>query len=154
MATGTNGIATEGEAKSKLSYTGSVNSSKGCTKARAVTMGVDSTKLSRYQDTQLVKYSDIYVSTISIFCISNRSARTFRIGISRTLPESITCNVTLEDVASADTTYTLTIQANQSFSAFTAYRGERYPVAWSLNSTSPSTITINYITYKFIQGLF
>lgn len=59
MATGTNGIATEGEAKSKLGYSGSVDTNKCCTKARAVTMGADSSKLSAYKDNQLVKYSDI-----------------------------------------------------------------------------------------------
>lgn len=59
MATGTNGIATEGEAKSKLGYTGSVDTNKCCTKARAVAMGADSSKLTSYKDNQLVKYSDI-----------------------------------------------------------------------------------------------
>lgn len=60
MATGTNGIATEGEAKSKLGYSGSVDTNKCCTKARAIAMGADSSKLTEYQDNQLVKYSDIY----------------------------------------------------------------------------------------------
>ena len=60
MATGTNGIATEGEAKSKLGYSGSVNTNKCCTKARAITMGADSSKLTSYKDNQLVKYSDLY----------------------------------------------------------------------------------------------
>lgn len=60
MATGTNGIATEGEAKSKLGYNGSVNTNKCCTKARAVAMGADSSKLSAYKDNQLVKYDDIF----------------------------------------------------------------------------------------------
>ena len=59
MATGTNGIATEGEAKSKLGYSGSVDTNKCCTKARAVAMGADSAKLGNYSDSQLVKYSDI-----------------------------------------------------------------------------------------------
>lgn len=59
MATGTNGIATEGEAKSKLGYSGSVNTNKCCTKARAIAMGADSSKLTSYKDNQLVKYSDI-----------------------------------------------------------------------------------------------
>lgn len=44
MATGTNGIATEGEAKSKLVYSGSVDTNKCCTKARAIAMGADRTK--------------------------------------------------------------------------------------------------------------
>lgn len=60
MATGTNGIATEGEAKSKLGYSGSVNINKCCTKARAIAMGADSSKLTSYKDNQLVKYSDLY----------------------------------------------------------------------------------------------
>lgn len=59
MATGTNGIATEGEAKSKLGYSGSVDTNKCCTKARAVAMGADSSKLTSYKDNQLVKYSDV-----------------------------------------------------------------------------------------------
>lgn len=62
MATGTNGIATEGEAKSKLGYSGSVDTNKCCTKARAVVMGADSAKLSGYTDNQLVKYDDIQVA--------------------------------------------------------------------------------------------
>ncbi len=60
MATGTNGIATEGEAKEKLGYSGSVDTNKCCTKARAVAMGADSSKLTSYKDNQLVKYSDLY----------------------------------------------------------------------------------------------
>ena len=59
MATGTNGIATEGEAKSKLVYSGSVDTNKCCTKARAIAMGADRTKLTSYEDNQLVKYNDI-----------------------------------------------------------------------------------------------
>lgn len=59
MATGTNGIATEGEAKSKLGYTGSVDTNKCCTKARAIAMGADGSKLTSYKDNQLVKYNDI-----------------------------------------------------------------------------------------------
>lgn len=59
MATGTNGIATEGEAKSKLGYSGTVDTNKCCTKTRAVAMGADSSKLTSYKDNQLVKYSDI-----------------------------------------------------------------------------------------------
>lgn len=59
MATGTNGIATEGEAKIKLGYSGSVDTNKCCTKARAVAMGADSSRLTSYKDNQLVKYSDI-----------------------------------------------------------------------------------------------
>lgn len=62
MATGTNGIATESEAKSKLGYSGSVDTNKCCTKARAIAMGADSTKLSGYTDNQLVKYDDIQVA--------------------------------------------------------------------------------------------
>ena len=57
MATGTNGIATEGEAK--LVYSGSVDTNKCCTKARAIAMGADRTKLTSYEDNQLVKYNDI-----------------------------------------------------------------------------------------------
>lgn len=60
MATGTNGIATEGEAKIKLGYNGSVDTNKCCTKARAVAMGADSSRLTSYTDNQSVKYSDIY----------------------------------------------------------------------------------------------
>lgn len=60
MATGTNGIATEGEAKEKLGYSGSVDTNKCCTKARAIAMGADSSKLTSYKDNQLVKYSDLY----------------------------------------------------------------------------------------------
>lgn len=59
MTTGTNGIATEGEAKSKLGYSGSVDTNKCCTKARAIAMGADSAKLTFYKDNQLVKYSDV-----------------------------------------------------------------------------------------------
>lgn len=59
MATGTNGIATEGEAKSKLGYSGSVDTNKCCTKARAIAMGAASNGLSNYNNNQLVKYSDI-----------------------------------------------------------------------------------------------
>lgn len=59
MATGTNGIATEGEAKTKLGYSGSVTTNKCCTKARAIAMGADRSKLTGYQDNQLVKYNDI-----------------------------------------------------------------------------------------------
>lgn len=64
MATGTNGIATEGEAKSKLGYSGSVDTNKCCTKARAIAMGADSAKLTSYKDNQLVKYSDLSTSVI------------------------------------------------------------------------------------------
>lgn len=59
MATGTNGIATEGEAKSKLGYSGSVDTNKCCTKSRAIDMGADRSKLSAYKDNQLVIYNDI-----------------------------------------------------------------------------------------------
>lgn len=59
MATGTNGIVTEGEAKSKLGYSGSVDTNKGCTKSRAIAMGADSSILGSYSDNQLVKYSSI-----------------------------------------------------------------------------------------------
>lgn len=59
MATGTNGVATEGEAKSKLGYSGSVDTNKCCTKARAIAMGADGAKLTSYSNEQLVKYSDI-----------------------------------------------------------------------------------------------
>ena len=59
MATGTNAIATEGEAKSKLGYSGTVDTNKCCTKAKAVAMGADSSKLGSYKDTQLIKYSNI-----------------------------------------------------------------------------------------------
>ena len=62
MATGINAIATEGEAKSKLGYTGSVDTNKCCTKARAIAMGADSSKLTSYKDNQLVKYSDIQLN--------------------------------------------------------------------------------------------
>ena len=73
MATGTNGIATEGEAKSKLGYSGSVDTNKCCTKARAVAMGADSSKLTSYKDNQLVKYSDLYIKK-QILGISCNSA--------------------------------------------------------------------------------
>jgi hypothetical protein len=66
MATGTNGIATESEAKSKLGYSGSVDTNKCCTKARAVVMGADGSKLGGYKDNQLVKYSDISLPNYSI----------------------------------------------------------------------------------------
>lgn len=59
MATGTNAIATEGEVKTKLGYSGSVDTNKCCTKARAIAMGADSAKLTSYKDNQLVKYSDV-----------------------------------------------------------------------------------------------
>lgn len=69
MATGTNGIATEGEVKSKLGYSGSVDTNKCCTKARAIAMGADSSKLTSYKDNQLVKYVDIEksVSILKIY---------------------------------------------------------------------------------------
>lgn len=59
MATGTNGIATEGEAKSKLDYSGSVDINKGCTKERVLPMGAMGQYLEEYKPKQLVKYSDI-----------------------------------------------------------------------------------------------
>lgn len=72
MATGTNGIATEGEAKIKLGYNGSVDTNKCCTKARAIAMGADSSKLTSYKDNQLVKYSDLYINkqVLGISCNS------------------------------------------------------------------------------------
>ena len=39
MATGSKGIATEGEAKSKLGSSASVTSNKLCTKSRALALG-------------------------------------------------------------------------------------------------------------------
>lgn len=73
MATGTNAIATEGEAKSKLGYSGTVDTNKCCTKAKAVAMGADSSKLTSYKDNQLVKYSDLYIKK-QILGISCNSA--------------------------------------------------------------------------------
>lgn len=72
MATGTNGIATEGEAKIKLGYNGSVDTNKCCTKARAIAMGADNSKLTSYKDNQLVKYSDLYINkqVLGISCNS------------------------------------------------------------------------------------
>ena len=66
MATETNGIATEGEAKSKLVYSGSVDTNKCCTKARAIAMGADSSKLSEYKVNQLVKHSDVQLDGYNI----------------------------------------------------------------------------------------
>lgn len=62
MATGTNGIATEGEAKSILEYSGNVDTNKCITKARALEMGADSSALESYTDEQLVKYGDLSIS--------------------------------------------------------------------------------------------
>lgn len=60
MATGTNAIALESEVKAKTDSTASITTNLCCTKARAIILGADSSKLSSYQDNQLVKYSDIY----------------------------------------------------------------------------------------------
>ena len=89
MATGTKGIATEGEAKSKLGYSGSVDTNKCCTKARAVAMGADSSKLSAYKDNQLVKYSDIYSSIFEYYLDinvynQNSTNKQFEVGVNLT----------------------------------------------------------------------
>lgn len=87
MATRTNGIATEGEAKSKLGYSGSVDTNKCCTKARAVAMGADSSKLSAYKDNQLVKYSDIHDSVykyeleINVYNQKNTTEKQFGVDV-------------------------------------------------------------------------
>lgn len=65
-----NGIATEAEAKTKLNYTGSVDSDKCCTKQRAIEMGADSSKLSGYSDNQLVKYSDLTPGKVNLAMFS------------------------------------------------------------------------------------
>lgn len=59
MATGTNAIATEGEVKTKLGYSGTVDTNKCCTKSRAITFGANSSNLAPYENNQLVKYSDV-----------------------------------------------------------------------------------------------
>lgn len=70
MATETNGIATEGEAGSKLGYiTDTPN--KCCTKTRAIAMGTDGTKLTDYDSNQLVKYSDLSSKTTYKVSIKN-----------------------------------------------------------------------------------
>lgn len=58
MATGPNGIATEGEAGLKLCYI-TATPNKCCTKARAIVMGADSSELTDYASNQLVKYKDL-----------------------------------------------------------------------------------------------
>lgn len=58
MATGPNGIATEGEAGLKLGYI-TATPNKCCTKARAIVTGADSSKLTDYDSNQLVKYEDL-----------------------------------------------------------------------------------------------
>lgn len=65
MATEINGIATEGEAKSKLKWGGDVDTNRGCTKARALYMGANEDKLSDYKSNQLVKYSDLYINYVN-----------------------------------------------------------------------------------------
>ena len=57
MATGTNAIANEGEAKTKGGSTVAVTSNKGCTKTRAIALNC--TVVGNYANNQLVKYSSL-----------------------------------------------------------------------------------------------
>ena len=57
MATGTNAIANEGEAKTKGGSTVAVTSNKGCTKTRAIELNC--TVAGNYANNQLVKYSSL-----------------------------------------------------------------------------------------------
>lgn len=59
MATTTNGIATEGEAKTKISSSASVTTDLLITKARVYEIGGDVDNANSYESNQCVKYSDI-----------------------------------------------------------------------------------------------
>lgn len=52
-------IATEQEAKEKLNFSGTVDTNKCCTKAKAIELKANITKLSGYNDNQLVQLSDL-----------------------------------------------------------------------------------------------
>lgn len=59
MATGINAIATEQEVKTITESSATITQNLCCTKARAITLGADQTRLASYYSNQLVKYSDI-----------------------------------------------------------------------------------------------
>lgn len=127
MATGTNGIATEGEAKSKLGYSGSVDTNKCCTKARAIAMGADSSKLSAYKDNQLVKYSDIQPA---------------KIYYTVTVKNSVNSNVTISSEIDSQS-----IEYNESMNL--KFDPENLPLfAWTLKNRGSSIKCTNDIHFN------
>lgn len=85
MATGTNAIATEREAATKLYYTGTdITDNKCVTRSKVVSMGsYQTTPLGGYADNQLVKYTDIQPQLtysafdnayINVYCALNLSS--------------------------------------------------------------------------------
>ncbi len=65
MATGTNAIANEQEAKTKGGSTVAVTSNKGCTKTRAIALNC--TVAGNYANNQLVKYSDLDKNAVPVY---------------------------------------------------------------------------------------
>lgn len=156
MATGTNGIATEGEAKSKLGYSGSVDTNKCCTKARAVAMGADSAKLSRYKDNQLVKYVDL-VAAMKDFKIDfhfNKNNRTFYLSKQSNIPISVTVNFRIEYDSGSDTTHTVSINQDSINSIIYSYASYSYPLYWNVLSFNPTEFTYSGTKFRFVKGFF
>lgn len=87
--TGTDEIALESEAKSKLGSSGLATANKYCTKTSAIAFGADSSKLSSYSNEQLVKYSDLaktkFELSFSLFNISHVGKSVwYRVGMNDT----------------------------------------------------------------------
>lgn len=156
MATGTNGIATEGEAKIKLGYNGSVDTNKCCTKARAIAMGADSAKLSGYKDSKLIKYTDL-VAAVKDFKIDfhfNKKNGTFYLSKQSNIPTPVTVNLKIEYNSGNDTTHTVSINQGSMNSSTYSYASYSYPLAWTVLSFNPTEFTYSGTKFRFVKGFF
>lgn len=143
MATGTNGIATEGEAKSKLGYSGTVDTNKCCTKARAIAMGADSSRLGNYSNNQLVKYSDIVLNSILVeFFISKSTKRYYAQADGYSLDATLTYYLEDNDNSNYDGNYNVVFDSSDTSNTYT-YPGT-YPVACNLITTEVTVIGVKY----------
>lgn len=154
MATGTNGIATEGEAKSKLGYSGSVNTNKCCTKARAIAMGADSAKLTSYKDNQLVKYSDLYIKKqiLGISCNSSPYPQGYM--LKYILSEAVNYPIQVTTDADNVGTNTSTVPSGETSYTVAIPLGNPYAPAIKSINVSPldKLISISILSAPYQQG--
>lgn len=119
-------------------------------------MKADSSKLTSYQDNQLVKYSDIsQVPNSPIHYYQSRSDGTFYLKREFGISSSVTIDLICEYDSGPDKSFTVTIPSYQILSPSRNYdNGEgSYPLAKSFTSISPSTFTFDNHTYKYTEGL-
>lgn len=150
----TNGIATEDEAKTKLGYTGTVTTNKCCTKARAVTMGADSTKLTGYTDDRLVKYEDLVKSANELYIdlYIMKSYGTFYLKKRSNIPTPVVTNLRLEYDSGSDTYHDVEINQGYYESGRVAYATYSYPVAWTVISFTPTEFTYSGVQFVHREG--